>query len=50
MKRMLHGVGNRLSHDGRVGLVVARALADSDWIAIDCGAALENVAGIVSRE
>ena len=50
MKRMLHGVGNRLSHDGGVGFVVARALADSDWIAIDRGAALENVAGIVSRE
>lgn len=50
MKRMLLGVGNRLLRGGGVGPVVARALADSDWIAVDCGGALENVAGIVSRE
>ena len=50
MKRMLLGVGNRLSHDDGVGPVVAQTLADSDWIAIDCGTALENVTGIVSRE
>ena len=50
MKRMLLGVGNRLSHDDGVGPVVAQAIADSDWIAIDCGTALENASGIVSRE
>ncbi len=50
MKRMLLGVGNRLSHDDGVGPVVAQALADSDWISIDCGTALENAAGMVSRE
>ena len=47
---MLLGVGNRLSHDDGVGPVVAQALADSDWIATDCGTALENTSGIVSRE
>lgn len=50
MKRMLLGVGNRLSHDDGVGPVVAQALAGSEWIAIDCGTALENASGIVSRE
>jgi len=50
MKRMLLGVGNRLSHDDGVGPIVAQALADSDWISIDCGTALENAVGIVSRE
>ena len=50
MKRMLLGVGNRLSHDDGVGPVVAQALAESDWIAIDCGTALESTSGIVSRE
>ncbi len=50
MKRMLLGVGNRLSHDDGVGPVVAQALVESDWIAIDCGTALENVIGIVTRE
>ncbi|MCK4570385.1 hydrogenase 3 maturation endopeptidase HyCI [Candidatus Bipolaricaulota bacterium] len=50
MKRMLLSVGNRLSHDDGVGPVVAEGLVDSDWIAIDCGTALENAAGIVSRE
>ncbi|TFH11830.1 MAG: hydrogenase 3 maturation endopeptidase HyCI [Candidatus Atribacteria bacterium] len=50
MKRMLLGVGNRLSHDDGVGPFVAQSLADSDWIAMDCGTALENASGIVSRE
>lgn len=50
MKRMLLGVGNRLSHDDGVGPVVAQELDCSDWITIDCGTALENVVGIVSRE
>jgi hydrogenase 3 maturation protease len=50
MKRMLLGVGNRLSHDDGVGPTVAEALSDSDWIAIDCGTALENATGLVSRE
>jgi len=49
MKRMLLGVGNRLSRDDGVGPTVAQALADSDWISIDCGTALENTTGIVSR-
>ena len=49
-KRMLLGVGNRLSHDDGVGPTVAQALDHSDWIAIDCGTALENASGIVSRE
>jgi hydrogenase 3 maturation protease len=50
MKRMLIGVGNRLSHDDGAGPVVAEALVDSDWLAIDCGTSLENATGIVSRE
>jgi len=50
MKRMLLGVGNRLSHDDGVGPVIAQALADSDWVSIDCGTALENAVGMVSRE
>lgn len=49
-KRILLGVGNRLSHDDGVGPTVAQALSDSDWMAIDCGTALENASGIVSRE
>ena len=47
---MLIGVGNRLSRDDGVGPVVAQALADTEWIAIDCGTSLENATGIVSRE
>jgi hydrogenase 3 maturation protease len=47
---MVLGVGNRLSHDDGVGPIVAEALSDSDWIAIDCGTALENATGLVSRE
>jgi len=50
MKRMLLGVGNRLSRDDGAGPALARRLAGSDWVAIDCGASLENAAGIVSRE
>ena len=50
MKRMLLGVGNRLSHDDGAGPAVAAALADSAWMAVDCGTALENAAGLVSRE
>jgi len=50
MKSMLLGVGNRLSHDDGAGPAVAAALSHSDWICIDCGTALENAAGIVSRE
>ncbi len=50
MKRMLLGVGNRLSRDDGVGPTIAQELADSDWIAVDCGTAIENVAGWVLRE
>jgi hydrogenase 3 maturation protease len=50
MKRMLLGVGNRLSRDDGVGPVLAERLSGSDWLAIDCGTSLENAAGIVSRE
>jgi len=50
MKRMLLGVGNRLSRDDGVGPVIARALEDSDWIAVDCGTAIENIAGSVRKE
>jgi hydrogenase 3 maturation protease len=50
MKRMLLGVGNRLSHDDGVGPVIAAALHDSDWQAVDCGTSIENVAGMVVRE
>jgi len=48
MRRMLLGEGNRLSRDGGVGPVVARALADSDWIG--CETVLGNAVGIVSRD
>ena len=37
MKRMLLGVGDRLSHDDGVGSVVAQSLVGSDWIVINCG-------------
>jgi hydrogenase 3 maturation protease len=50
MKRMLLGVGNRLSRDDGAGPVLAERLAGSDWTAIDCGTSLENVGGIVARE
>jgi len=51
MKRMLLGVGNRLSHDDGVGPFVAQTLASSsEWMAIDCGMALENASGLVTRE
>jgi len=53
MNRLLLGVGNRLSRDDGVGPIVATKLASSDsteWTAIDCGTALENASGIVSRE
>jgi hydrogenase 3 maturation protease len=50
MKRMLLGVGNRLSHDDGAGPSLAERLAGSDWAAIDCGTSLENVGGVVARE
>lgn len=50
MKRMLLGVGNRLSRDDGAGPALAERLAASDWLAIDCGTSLENTAGIVRRE
>jgi len=50
MKRLLLGVGNRLSRDDGVGPAVARRMVDSDWSVVDCGAAIENAAGIVRRE
>jgi len=50
MKRMLLGVGNRLSRDDGVGPAIACELVGSDWIAVDCGTAIENVAGWVLRE
>ena len=52
MKRILLGVGNRLSRDDGAGSVLAERLAGSgsDWTAIDCGTSLENVGGIVARE
>jgi len=50
MKRMLLGVGNRLSRDDAVGPHVAAALVGSSWNAVDCGTALENASGLVARE
>jgi len=50
MRRMLLGVGNRLGRDDGAGPELAVHLADSEWIAVDCGTSLENVAGIVCRE
>ena len=50
MKRLLLGVGNRLSRDDGAGPVLAERLAGSDWLAIDCGTSLENIGGVVSRE
>jgi len=50
MKRVLLGVGNRLSRDDGAGPALAERLAGSEWIAVDCGTSLENAAGIVSRE
>jgi hydrogenase 3 maturation protease len=51
MKRMLLGVGNRLSGDDGAGPAVAESLeSEGGWRAIDCGTSLENVSGIVARE
>jgi len=53
MKRLLLGVGNRLSRDDALGPEVARRLAETgttEWQAIDCGTALENASGLVTRE
>jgi hydrogenase 3 maturation protease len=50
MKRMLLGVGNRLSRDDGAGPTVARELEGSDWIVVDCGTSIENVSGWVLRE
>lgn len=51
MKRILLGVGNRLSADDGVGPLVAERLQDAGgWHAIDAGIALENASGIVARE
>jgi len=50
MKRMLLGVGNRLSRDDGAGPVLAERLAGSAWVAVDCGTSLENAGGIVTRE
>lgn len=50
MKRMLLGVGNRLSRDDGAGPAVARELEGSNWTAIDCGTSIENVSGTVQRE
>jgi len=50
MKWMLLAVGNRLSRDDGAGPAVAEWLQDSEWSVVDCGASLENVAGLVTRE
>ena len=50
MKRTLLSTGNRVAHDGRTVPFFDHALAGSNWIAVDCGAAFEDAAGIVSRE
>jgi len=49
MKRLLLGVGNRLSHDDGAGPAVAEALAESCWQGTDCGTSLENAGGLVRR-
>jgi len=49
MNRILLGVGNRLSRDDGIGPTIAQILIDSDWLAIDCGTALENAVGIAAR-
>jgi hydrogenase 3 maturation protease len=51
MKRLLLGVGNRLSRDDGVGPATAERMDGTEgWIAVDCGTALENASGIVRRE
>ena len=53
MKRMILGVGNRLSHDDGAGPTVASTIASLEhpgWIAIDCGTSLENAVGLVGKE
>jgi hydrogenase 3 maturation protease len=51
MKRLLLGVGNRLSRDDGVGPAAAERMDGAEgWIAVDCGSALENASGIVRRE
>jgi len=51
MKRLLLGVGNRVSGDDGAGPAVAERLGNDDgWHSIDCGLALENASGIVARE
>jgi hydrogenase 3 maturation protease len=51
VKRVLVGVGNRLSHDDGIGPVVAARLDGAqDWLCVDCGTALENTCGLIVRE
>ncbi len=50
MRRLLLGVGNRLSRDDGAGPALAERLSGSSWTAIDCGTSLENAAGIVARD
>jgi len=50
MKRLLFGVGNRLSRDDGVGPVVAEQMGGTGgWHAVDCGTSLENASGIAIR-
>lgn len=51
MKRLLLGVGNRLSRDDGAGPKAAERLVGAEgWVAVDCGTSIENASGIVARE
>jgi len=47
MSKVVLGVGNRLSHDDGAGPLLAEAMRDATWTAIDAGASLENLSGKV---
>jgi hydrogenase 3 maturation protease len=47
VKKVVLGVGNRLSHDDGFGSLLAQRLRGTDWTAIDAGTALENITGEV---
>ena len=49
MKKLLLGVGNRLSHDDGLGPLVTTRMHGTDWETIDGGTAPENVTGAIGR-
>lgn len=47
--RMLMGVGNDMNGDDGVGPYIARRLAGTEWISVDCSTVPENFTSLVRR-